>query len=358
MVETVTKVGLSPTELERACVVLLEAAGAAPADADIVAHSIVEADLCGHASHGVLRIPAYLDEIRAHRIDVNARPRVVRQTGASILLDGAWGFGQVALAEGVVAALQLARTFGVGLVGIVRSNHCGRLGFWAERLADGGAWGLICTSYDHGPYEVAPYGGSSASLGTNPLAYAVPRPKGRPLIGDFATSEIAAGKLLVAQQLGQAAPEGALLNKDGEPTSRVADFFAGGALRAFGGHKGSALALLVDLLSVGLTDSLSWSGQRDEAFGAFVLSIRSDVFAPAEQVGARVEETAARVLSTRAIHSGHPVELPGDREWRLRASSAGGIELAMETWAALRAEAERLGANEVLEMTAQEVDAR
>jgi LDH2 family malate/lactate/ureidoglycolate dehydrogenase len=338
--------------LEQGAAMLLEAAGAASDDAALVARSLLDADLCGHPSHGLLRLPDYLNEIRSRRIQVRARPRVVRRSRSTLLLDGAWSFGQVALAQGVSEAVALAEGSGVGLVGVVRSNHCGRLGFWAERMAAAGAWGLLCTSYDCGPYEVAPYGGTDASLGTNPLAYAVPRPEGAPIVGDFATSEVAAGKLLVAQQRGEAAPEGALLDHAGSPTRSVDAFFAGGALRAFGGHKGSALALFVDLLSVCLTDSVSWSSRRPEGFGASVLAIAPNVFSGAEEVGTRVEETVTRILATRPEDPAHPVELPGDRERRHR-TAAGRIELAAETWNAICDAAQRLDVKEALEISVQ-----
>jgi LDH2 family malate/lactate/ureidoglycolate dehydrogenase len=341
---------LPAAELQHGCTSVLEAAGAAPDDAALVARSLVDSDTCGHPSHGVLRLPGYLDEMRSGRIDVTARPRVVRRSAATLLFDANWGFGQVSIAEAVSAAVRLAESSGVGLVGVVRSNHCGRLGFWGERIAETGAWGLLCTSYDSGPYEVAPFGGTSASLGTNPIAYAIPRLGGKPVVGDFATSEVAAGKLLVAQQRGEAAPDGAVLDRAGRPTRSPGDFFAGGALRAFGGHKGSALALLVDLLSCGLTDSSSWSGGRDESFASFVLAIAPTVFVGRE-VGPRVEETVSRVRATRPEQPAHPVELPGEREQKLRAAAGGYIELSAETWHAICAEAERLDVKEVLEIT-------
>jgi uncharacterized oxidoreductase len=353
MVSTHDTIQLQAAAVERVSVALLQAAGAATADAELVARSLVDADLCGHPSHGVLRLPSYLNEIRNGRIDVAARPRLVHQTGSAALLDGAWSFGQVALEQVVAHALELVTATSVGLVGLVRANHCGRLGYWAEKVAAADAWCLLCTSYVSGPYEVAAHGSSSASLGTNPLAYAIPRGDEAPLIGDFATSEIAAGKLLIAQQLNQAAPAGLLFDHAGNPTTTIGEFFAGGALRTFGAHKGSALSLLVDLLSVCLTDATAWSADREEAFGVFLLVINPDVLAPRERVATRVNETADRVRASRPIDPAQPIELPGESEARKRSTAQGAIELPSETWEAIVDEVKRVGAPDLLALTAQ-----
>ena len=318
------------------------AAGAPEDIAQVVAASLVKANLLGHDSHGVLRVTRYVDRIRQGGLAPAARPKIGRRSGATAVVDGQWGFGQIGARFGVELAAEIAGTSGVGCVTLSRVNHIGRLGEYAEMLADQGLIGLLFTGASGHSGSVAPFGGRDRIFGTNPLAWAAPVKEGRPpLVVDFATSGTAEGKLAVAVSKGVAVPPGLLLDREGNPSLDPASFYEGGALLPFGGHKGYGLILMVEIMA-GALGGLAEGGKIGNSTVIVAWSV--DAFVPAEQFHDQVETLLQRIKDSRPAPGFAEVLLPGEPEARtLVQRSQEGIPLPEATWQGLANLATELG---------------
>lgn len=293
----------------------LTALGAPPEIAGQVARSLVLSNLVGHDSHGVIRLAQYADWIADGQIRPAVAPAVVRRERAAAVVDGGWGFGQPAARLATEAAVGLAREHAMAAVTIRACNHVGRLGEYVAELADAGLMGLaFCNS---GPV-VAPFGGTGRALGTNPFAWAAPGGPG-PLVVDFSTAGVAEGKLRVAYAEGHDIPGGLIVDARGRPSTRPADFYAGGALLPFGGHKGSGLSVMIELLGgllagMGTACTPGYSGGN----GTVLLAVSIAAFADPDAYRAGALEFSAQLTSVGAGPSGGPVLLPGEVESRTR----------------------------------------
>ena len=282
--------------------------------ADCVSEILVKSNLAGHDSHGILRLPAYLESIQAGGICPAAEPEIMERSNSVLKIDGHGGLGHHTAAFAMDLAIQEAQTNRLCFVTFDRISHIGRLGEYAEAAALAGCIGIITVGVGSGG-RAAPYGGSAGPLGTNPIAVGVPTGDEIPFVLDFATSIVAEGKLQVAKSKGQPLPEGLILDRNGTPTTDPNDFYDGGFLLPFGLHKGSALALLTCLLS-GL------AGYPDMASGimrgAFMQVMKVDAFTPLGpyQNGVRAFLDTIKALPASAESS--EVLVPGDFEHRSR----------------------------------------
>jgi LDH2 family malate/lactate/ureidoglycolate dehydrogenase len=302
-------------DLQRFAARVFVAHGAAAADANTVASALIKASLLGHDSHGVLRIGRYVDKIRKGTLHPAAQPSFHRRHGATATIDGAFGFGQLAGALGADLAIEIARTHGVAAVALSRTNHLGRVGDYAERISAAGFFALIFASGAGPGGSVAPHGGCERIFGTNPLAWSLPVPPGRgPLVADFSTSAIPEGLVAMAQAREKPLPAGAVLARDGRPTLDPADYYAGGALLPFGGHKGSSLVLLIELVASLLAGSVpASSAEYQPGNPAVIIALDVAAFLPlpdflrhTEALLCRIESStpasgAARVLTPNAV---------------------------------------------------------
>ena len=323
---------------------IFAASGATRENAAGVMASLVGADLAGHPSHGVLRIPSYVAEIRAGTLRPAATPTVAHETAVTATVDGAATFGQLGARLGATLAAQKARDLGLGAAATFGGAHTGRIGEWAEVGAREGFITFAAASSAHGPLIVAPFGGARAALGTNPFAWAIPRVGGEPpILLDYATSAAARGKLLVARAAGKPLPEGWILDRDGQPSTDVEDFFAGGVLLPFAGHKGYAMAVIAEMLAVGLS-----GGQRTPVGEPnnclFVACFAPATFGPADRFAESIERIANRLTEQPPAPGSEGVLLPGDPEIASRREREwDGIPLADATWAAIAEVARDLG---------------
>lgn len=322
----------NPEEMRRLMRVLLEATGTSARAARTVADGLVEANLAGHDSHGVIRILAYLDQVREGQLDVQAEPEVISRRGATATIDGKWGWGQPAMWLATEEAARAAKEHGLGMATVVNSYHIGRLAPYVESLARRGLVGLLIASA--GP-AVAPWGGTSRVMGTNPIAWAVPRGDGEePICLDIATSTVAEGKLRVARAKGVPVRPGLIVDDAGNPTLDPNDFYNGGALLAFGEHKGSGFSVLAQLLGAGLT------GMTTEKFmqhrgsnGPLIIAIDVEHLVPMDGFLAGIEREADKVLAARPMDGVDAVQLPGDPELVNRAHRReAGIPVPDSTW--------------------------
>ncbi|MDX6536084.1 MAG: hypothetical protein QOD37_425 [Gaiellales bacterium] len=329
---------LTPAELTAVATAILAATGTRSSRAEAVARSLVEANVAGHDSHGVLRLPAYVQFFEQGLVDPTAEPALVFQRGAVARIDGRRGWGQLAGQLAASTAARLTRANGVGVVAVDRCGHVGRLGEYVEALA---AEGFVGHALCNAEPAVAPPGSAVRALGTNPVAWAVPRTHGEPVLVDFATSELAEGKLQVAVSRGQKLKVPAIVDGAGRPSLDPADFYDGGALVPFGSHKGYALSVVAELVSRGLAAGAVDDG-RDTPYAMLVLAFDPGALGPAAGFLDAVESWCVDVRA-RAGEAGSEVTLPGEPEARARAKRREhGVPVPPVIWESLLALRDRL----------------
>jgi len=236
-------------ELESVIAEALQRARTAPENAAAVARALTQAEVDGQKGHGLSRVASYAAQARAGKVDGFAVPVVTRPKLGALAVDVGHGFAYPALDEVVARLPAMARDNGIAMAGLVRSHHFGVAGRVVERLAEAG---LVALAVGNTPQAMASWGGRTPVFGTNPLAFAAPRPGGAPVVVDLALSQVARGKILTAAQKGEPIPAGWALDADGQPTTDAAAALKG-TLTPLGGAKGSALAFMVEVLAVALT---------------------------------------------------------------------------------------------------------
>ena len=326
---------------------IFEAVGTPPAAAELVANSLVLSNLLGHDSHGVVRVMQYLDGIKAGEYKPAAEPTISREKGGVALVDAGFGFGQVAAHFAMTTAIAKARQYGLASVGLEHCNHVGRLGEWMEMAAAEHMIGLaFCNGAGPGGRRlVAPFGGGSPILGTNPFAAAIPVAGGSPVVLDFATSVVAEGKVRVARNSGNALPEGCILNAAGEPSINPQDLYEGGALLPMAGHKGYGLSILMEFIG-GILTGRAAPGSGDVIPGNGVLFVVLEVaaFRPFELFLDEAADFATHVQSTPPAAGFERVLLPGQPEQQTaERRRTEGIPIDETTWGLLADTAAGLG---------------
>lgn len=324
---------VAPSKLVDLVAAIMQGAGSAPAESRTIAARLVDSNLVGHDSHGVLRVAKYLDWVRDGTLRPNTPPTIVFDSDTIAIVDGNRGFGQV---TGEIAAkfgIAKAKAKGIAMVGLRNCGHLGRLGDWAEMAAEAGQVSLHFLNTS-GAQRVAPFGGSDRRLSTNPMAIGVPVAGGPPAILDITTSTVAEGKLMVAMNKGEQVPEGWIVDKAGRPTTDPKDFYDGGALLTIGAHKGSGLSILTDLLSGAVTTGRS-SDPGDTVLRNNMLSIYVDpsVYDRENVVLAEAHRFVEWVKASPPAKAGEPVLAPGDIERRTRAArQKQGVPIDDKTW--------------------------
>ena len=314
---------------------ILEAAGARANYADIVARHLVDANLAGHDSHGVIRTAYYVRSIDSGQLQPKAAPEIVDESACLAQICGHFTFGQVIAKQATELAIDKARDQGLGLVSMYHEGHTGRLGTYAEMGADAGMASMIWDGCIGGPRSiVVPLNGTGRKIGANPIAMGFPSAGKGNIILDFATSISAAGKVMVAVDKGEQLPGDWIVDADWQPTSDPTKLRDGGALRPMGlpyvGHKGYALAMMVGLFS--LMASLRSAAQPplEDRWGTVILMIDISRFGPLDafrqQVDTVIDFVKADPLAGEVLH-------PGEIEARNRAERlAAGIDLPAATW--------------------------
>lgn len=331
-------------------------AGAAPEEAHAIAANLVNSNLSGHDSHGVVRIPRYVMWENTGNLKFGQSAELVLDGDAFLLMDGNKGFGQVVGREAVDAGIAKAKSHGVAVVGLRKAGHLGRIGFWAERACSEGLTSIHFVNVSQSML-VAPFGAADRRVSTAPVTIGVCNPGGDDFILDFATSKVAEGKVLVALRGGKPPPEGALIDGDGHPTldpsvlygplapGDVADPRAGpGALLTMGDHKGSGLALACELLAGALTGSSTTGPGKKTHNGMLSIYIKSDLLDDGHGFGDAVAGYIDYVRSARPADPDKPVMVPGDPERKARIERlANGFDIAAPTWNSILDTASTLG---------------
>lgn len=282
-------------------------------NAQSVARALVGAETEGQKGHGLSRVPTYAAQAKAGKIDGFAKPALEWRRPAAAVVDAKHGFAYPAIDLALDALPEAARNNGVAAAAITRSHHCGVVGHPVERLAGAG---LLALMFANTPGAIAPWGGSKAVFGTNPIAFGCPLPGKAPIVVDLSLSKVARGNILAAKQKGERIPEGWALDAQGKPTTDATAALAGTML-PLGDAKGTALALMVELLAAGLTganfaaDASSFLDAKGAAPGTGQLLIAFDPAA----FGGSLDHFAALAASIEAQPG---ARLPGVRRLAAR----------------------------------------
>jgi (2R)-3-sulfolactate dehydrogenase (NADP+) len=317
---------LSIAEAEELVVATLTRCRTNVSNARSVARALVAAEADGLKGHGLSRVPSYAAQAKVGKVDGFAMPVVTVPRPAVLAIDAMHGFAFPALDAAVAELPEIAQTQGLAAAPIRRSHHCGAAGHPVERLA---AQGLIALIFANTPGAIAPWGGSKPVFGTNPIAFASPLPGRAPLVVDLSISKVARGNILAAKQRGERIPEGWALDASGHPTSDP-DAALAGTMLPFGDAKGTALALIVELLAAGLTganfaaEASSFLDAKGGPPGTGQLILAFD---PAGFGGSGTLDRIAAL--TAAIEAQPGARLPGTRRLALREKArAEGISLS------------------------------
>lgn len=288
-------------------------------NATSVAQALIDAELAGQNGHGLRRVEAYAAQARAGKVDGLARPNATATRTAALAIDAAHGFAYPALDIAVDWLPAVARKHGIAIAGIRRSHHCGVAGVPVERLA---VKGLAALMVANAPAAMAPWGGRTPLFGTDPIAFAAPVKDGDPIVIDISLSKVARGKLMAAAQKGEPIPEGWALDPDGNPTTDAKAGMAG-TMIPLGDAKGTALALMVELLCAGLTGA-NYAAEASSFFddkgpppgtGQTLIAIDPDAFG--QHGMARFADMAAAVAAVEGAR------VPGARRHELKRRLSG-----------------------------------
>lgn len=330
---------IAPERLLEFATSVYEAAGMPPDDARLVADTLVQADLWGHQSHGVLRLPWYLARLKAGVCTAVARPAYVVDGGAIAVIDGGDAMGQVLMVHAMDDAIARAKKHGIAAVALRHSNHFGTALYYTLRAARAGCVAFLSTNASP---AMAPWGGRRKAVGTNPWSWAAPAGSFAPMVLDIANTGVARGKIYLARQRGLPIPEGWAIDKEGAPTTD-AQAAIDGIILPMAGHKGYAIAVMMDMLSGVLTGS-AFAGevagpyQTERKSGAGQLMIVLDIatMQPLTEFNARMERLIRELKSVPLAQGHEEVFYPGELEARNEARNRReGLSLPDDTLADL-----------------------
>jgi uncharacterized oxidoreductase len=326
---------------------MFAAAGCGPGEPERIAHYLVEANLVGHDSHGVIRAPTYIEWLRAGKVLANQALKIVFENDVMAVVDGQFGFGQVMGEAAIKLGISKAGRQGVAVVALRNSGHLGRIGDWAEMAAQAGKVSLHFVNTSGGGILAAPFGGTQRRLSANPIAAGVPVSNGLPIILDISTCMIAEGKIKVAFNKGMTVPDGCILDGEGRPTNDPNAFYASppGAILPFGGHKGYGLSVIAEVLAGALTSGgCSHFGVDRVANNMLSIVLDPAFFRSADGFTADIDTFIAHVKSAKTVASDGEILMPGEPEARTREKRARqGIELDDTTWSQIVAMSQSLG---------------
>ncbi|MBI2941102.1 MAG: Ldh family oxidoreductase [Chloroflexi bacterium] len=286
-------------------------------DARLLADSLVDADLGGVHSHGVLRVPEYGRKLTVGGVNPQGRPRVARDGGACLVVDGSNSMGQIGAHFAMERAVERAATMGIAAIAIRGSNHCGAMGYFAAQAL---AHDMIGVATTNALPTMAPWGGAERIVGINPLAIAIPAGRERPIVYDAAFSGSSHGKIRIYHQKGLKLPDGWALDSQGRPTTDPAAAIDG-LLLPIGGFKGAGLAMIMGILSSMLSGASYGTelgnmvdGPKPGQDGHFVAAIRVGAFEDVARFKARVDAAIQEIHNCRLAPGFDRVYAPGERE--------------------------------------------
>lgn len=325
-----------PDKLRELIHAVFVGAGCEPDEADCVASHLVESNLAGHPSHGVIRTPFYVDWLGKGMVFANRKIDVLFENECMALIDGKLGLGQSIGVQSLELGIAKCRSQGTAVLAIRNSGHLGRIGHWAELAIESGLVSLHFVSNTGLGMFVVPHGGTERRLSVNPITMGIPNPGGPPIVLDIAAAATAEGKLKVARNKGVPVPEGWILDAEGQPTTDPNKFYGPpfGAILPFGGHKGYGLGFFAEVLAGVLTGG-GCSREGPTRLEQTMLSVLID---PAKlQSEQTMYEELRRyvefVKSSKTVEADGEILVPGEIEARNRQRQLeAGIDLDETTW--------------------------
>lgn len=328
---------------------LFAASGVPAGDAAIAAECLVRADLRGVDTHGIVRLPAYLDRIAKGLVDPAPALDFDMVSPAAARLDGRNGLGFVIASRAVAQGIAMAQDSGIALIGVRNSTHYGMGATYLLQAIEAGYAAMVFTNASP---AIPPWGGRAEMFGTSPFAVGVPAPGSVPFVLDMSPTVVARGKIRKAAREGRTIPEGWALDAEGRPTTDPDAVLAGGALLPIGGAKGAGLSMMLDILC-GVLTGARFAGEvgdqykrfdRPQGVGHFIVIMRPDLFLPADEVAARMGELVDRVKANPRAAGVDEIYMPGEIEARREAERmASGIPYRKVDLAPLVEAAQRLG---------------
>lgn len=327
------------------------AVGCRPADAKIVTDHLVQSNLYGHDSHGIVHMERYGRAVQdEQRVDPRAVPEIVREHPCTAVVDAHHGFGQVGATFATKLLIEKAQQYGVASVSLRNTSHIGRVAAYPLTVAEAGMIGLIYVNAGRMGFQVAPFGGIDGRLGTNPLAFAAPRRAAAPILVDMTSSTVADGKIYLAANQGKPLPEGWIVDPAGNPSTNPQDYFGDprGAVLPLGGplgHKGFALSMMMEICGGGLSgQGMSQGDMRVSSNGVHMTAFDIGHFSDMTFFYDEVEALVSHVKSSRAAPGIDEILLPGEPEFRTeRERAQSGIPIDATTWEKLCVFAREIG---------------
>ncbi|WP_062286222.1 Ldh family oxidoreductase [Neomoorella mulderi] len=305
--------------LKKFCVEIIEKVGVSKEGAEIVGSSLVRANLRGVDSHGIQRLPIYTQRVKEGLINSRAEIRLLRDNYASVLIDGGNGFGQIVAHKAMQECVNRALKYGVGVAGVANSHNFGAGALVAMEALK---YDMIGVVVSNAAPTLPPWGGTSLTLGTNPLAVAIPTKMEFPIVLDMATSVVARDKITLYKKMGKKIPLGWALTKDGRPTEDPQEALEG-ILLSIGGPKGYGLALVIDILAGVMTGAafgkdvgMLYDMSRPSAVGNFMMAINISSFMEVDVFKERLERLCAQIKASELLPGVNEVFLPGEIEYR------------------------------------------
>lgn len=291
--------------------------GVPKTDADILADSLVQADLWGHQSHGLLRLPWYAERLKKRVMTPETKLSYVSDSGALGVIDANDGIGQVAATIAMNDAIERAKKFGIGAIAVRNSNHFGTCMYYTQKAAEQNCIGFLTTN---GSPAIAPWGGMKKIIGTNPWSYASPAGRYAPMILDIANTAVARGKIYLAKNRNEQIPPGWALNSKGEPTTDPQEAIDG-IILPMAGHKGYAISAMMDVLS-GVISGSCWGEkvhgpynyERKSGAGHFMLAIKIETFRNIKDFNQEIEQMIESIKATPKTPGTEQIYYPGELE--------------------------------------------
>ena len=316
---------------------IFRALGCTEEVAKAVAEHLVDASLCGFESHGLMRTLQYAEQFETGSLRAEAKPEVKVTARGVEEIDGGGGIGIPAMQLAVERARGAMGETGISALAIRNVGHTGRLGTFAEELAEAGCLTIMIGGGNRGKWrQVAPHGGRRGMMGTNPYCIGIPGGARGPVVLDFATSKIAGGWVYAARSAGARLPADCVIDPEGRPTQDPEDYFRGGAILPAAGAKGYGLALVAELIAEAML------GPATTESNWLMITLDTSRYREATQMQAVAEEILAELRACPPAPGFESVQVPGERERELRATSQGKIAVPEQTWRQLNDLAARL----------------
>jgi LDH2 family malate/lactate/ureidoglycolate dehydrogenase len=310
------------------------------ADAHLLADSLVAAELWGHSSHGMLRLPWYVERLRSGAMQAVTESVLVQDNGAVVVIDGQDGIGQVLTMQAVHLGVERAKRFGVSAVGVRNSNHFGTAAYFTRESAKQGCVAFLSTNASP---AMAPWGGRAKAIGTNPWSLAAPAGRHGVAVMDIANTAVARGKIYLAAERGEDIPPTWAADEQGVPTTNAKEAIHG-LILPMAGHKGYVISFMMDVLAGVLTGSQfgsniagPYQADRKSGCGHMLLTINVDALMSQTDFARRMEELIDEIKDVPTAAGVSDIFFPGELEDRNTAKHLKtGISVADNTWDSLR----------------------